>query len=197
MSQVTDKLMTAEEFAEWVGLPENEGKSWELDRGRLVEMPRPGYKHCLACGLVTHILQLYAFGRGQGAIAPNDCGLVIAHDPGTVRSPDVMFHLDQQAFDEATPKWAEFVPTLVVEVLSPTDRINKTTARIGQYLDRGVPMVWLVDPEVHSVAIYRPGQFPQVLDNSDELAVGDVLPDFRCQVSDLFRMPGEPAKDTA
>jgi Uma2 family endonuclease len=80
---------------------------------------------------------------------------------------------------------------LIIEVLSPNDRMNKTTARIGQYLDRGVPVVWLVDPEVHSVAVYRPDQFPQVLDNSDELTGGDVLPDFRCKVSDLFKMPGE------
>ena len=52
-------------------------------------------------------------------------------------------------------------------------------------------MVWLVDPEGRSVTVYRPGQLPQVVEEDEELTGGDVLPQFRCQVADIFFLPGE------
>jgi Uma2 family endonuclease len=49
----------------------------------------------------------------------------------------------------------------------------------------------VVDPEVRSVTVYRPGQIMVVLDDTEELTGEDVLPDFRCRVADFFRLPGE------
>ena len=35
-------------------------------------------------------------------------------------------------------------------------------------------------------------KIPQVLDEQDELTSSNVLPDFSCQVADLFSLPGQP-----
>jgi Uma2 family endonuclease len=46
-------------------------------------------------------------------------------------------------------------PLVCIEILSPDDRLSRINARIKEYLDFGVPAVWLVDPEEKKVWIYR------------------------------------------
>jgi len=46
-------------------------------------------------------------------------------------------------------------PLLCIEILSPEDRLSRMNARIKEYLDFGVPAVWLVDPEEKKIWIYR------------------------------------------
>jgi Uma2 family endonuclease len=103
-----------------------------------------------------------------------------------------MVFLDALTYDELEPKHTERVPNLVVEVRSPNDRHGRILRRIEQYLKRGVPMVWLVDPEELTVTAYTPNEFPKVYDETDELTGNDVLPGFACRVSELFALPGQP-----
>lgn len=49
-------------------------------------------------------------------------------------------------------------PLLVVEILSPEDRVSRTEERIEDYLAMGVPYVWLIDPTSRRAWIYMPGQ---------------------------------------
>jgi Uma2 family endonuclease len=63
--------------------------------------------------------------------------------------------------------------------------------RIIQFLKRGVPLVWLVDPEVRTVTVYQPGKELYLVDDTEEVTGEDVLPDLRFRVADLFAMPGQ------
>jgi Uma2 family endonuclease len=193
MATVGTKLLTAEEFFEWVNRPENEGKLFELDRGEVIEMPSPGELHGAICFLLVRLLGNYLFQRGKGYLCSNDTGLLVEHDPDTVRGPDVMLFDESRPLDELSRKFTQRIPQLVVEVLSPSDQMTKVTRRLGQYFKRGVSLVWLVDPEMRSVAVYRADKYPLVLDETDELSAEDVLPGFRCGVAELFTLPGQPA----
>jgi len=46
-------------------------------------------------------------------------------------------------------------PLVCVEILSPEDRLSRVNSRIKEYLDFGVPVVWLVDPEEKKIWTYR------------------------------------------
>jgi Uma2 family endonuclease len=46
-------------------------------------------------------------------------------------------------------------PLVCIEILSPEDRFSRTNLRIQEYLDFGVPVVWLIDPAERRVWIYR------------------------------------------
>jgi len=46
-------------------------------------------------------------------------------------------------------------PLLCIEILSPEDTISRMNVRIQDYLDFGVPEVWLVDPQERRVWIHR------------------------------------------
>lgn len=67
---------------------------------------------------------------------------------------------------------------MAVEVKSPSDRMNKITRRISQFLKWGVALVWLLDPEDRPLAIHRPDKLPEVLEENEELVGDGILPDF-------------------
>lgn len=46
-------------------------------------------------------------------------------------------------------------PFLVVEILSPEDRVSRMEARIDDYLRFGVEWIWLIDPKTGTGHIYR------------------------------------------
>jgi Uma2 family endonuclease len=190
-SPTTVRLLTAEEFFDWVHLPENRGKHFELERGKVVEMPPPGERHGATCFNVARLIGNYAFERRRGYVCSNDTGVIWENDPDTVRGPDVMYYDAVRRFAELNPKYSEEPPALAVEVLSPTDRPAKAIQRAKHFLHGGVKVVWILDPEDRTATVYLPERAPEVLESSHELTGGDVLPGFRCRVADLFYLPGE------
>ena len=189
MATVETDLMTAEEFFDWANRPENEDKLFELEYGEIVEMPPPSELHGVVCSLIAHLLWTFIFRRGKGYLCGNDSGLLIARGPDTVRGPDLMLFDESRPLDTLSRKFTERIPKLVIEVLSPSDQMTKVNLRISQFLKRGVPLAWLVDPEVRSVTVYRPGKEHSVVDETEELTGEDALPDLRVRVADLFAMP--------
>jgi Uma2 family endonuclease len=191
MSTAQTKLMTADDFYDWVHRPENADRFFELERGEIVEMPPPMKYHGFVCGNVVRILGVFAAQRRKGYPCSNDAGLIVERDPDTVRGPDVTFYEDEQTADTMDRKYTSEPPKLVIEVLSPNDQQTKVNKRLSQYLKMGIPLLMLVDPEVRSVTVYRHGKYHYVLDEKDELTGEDVLPDFRCRVAALFALPGQ------
>jgi Uma2 family endonuclease len=192
MATVGTELLTAEEFFDWATRPENQDKLYELEEGRVVEVPPPGELHGTLCGLIAHLLWNYVFQQGKGYVCSNDTGLLVRRGPDTLRGPDVMLFDESRQLDDLSRRFTDRVPKLVVEVLSPNDPQGKVNRRIGQYLKRGVPLVWLVDPEVRIVTVYRPGKEFFTVEETDELTGEEVLPGLRMRVGDLFTLPGQP-----
>ena len=79
-------------------------------------------------------------------------------------------------------------PDLVVEVISPNDLAADLAAKIRDFLNAGVPLIWVVNPESQDVARLSIRQDGDALQGGDILDGGDVLPGFRCPVADLFKI---------
>ena len=75
----------------------------------------------------------------------------------------------------------------------PTIQRNRapTARRVVEQLEFGTQMVWVLDPETESVAVYRRDKQPYLVKKEQELTGDDVLPDFRCQVAEFFALPGQ------
>jgi Uma2 family endonuclease len=197
MATVSTRLLSAEEFYEWVHRPENRDRCYELERGEIVEMSRPGKRHGLICANVTRILGNYAFERQKGYPCSNDTGVIVERNPDTVRGPDVLFFEDVSQIDQVEEKYGATPPLLAVEVLSPNDTHAKVSQRVREQLAFGTRLVWVLDPDARNVMVYQPGNRPGVVEEkvvreSDELTGEEVLPDFRCRVAEFFRLPGQP-----
>lgn len=46
-------------------------------------------------------------------------------------------------------------PLLCIEILSPEDTVSRINIRVKDYLELGVPVVWVIDPSEKRVWIYR------------------------------------------
>ncbi len=190
MSTVTEKLITAEEFFDWVELPANRGRRFELIAGEVIEMPPAGKFHGFVCGNVAGILRNFAIARTKGYVCTNDAGVIVRRNPDSVRGPDVTFYEDQETADDMQRQYADIPPVLAVEVVSPGDRINDIMQRVGQLLSRGVQTVWVVDPEARDVSICRAGTEPVLVSGIEPVTGGQTLDDFSCPASEFFAMPG-------
>jgi Uma2 family endonuclease len=195
MATAGTKLLSAEEFFDWANRPENRDRRFELEEGEIVEMSRPGERHGVVCGNTTGLLWNYTRQVKKGYVCTNDTGLILKRDPDTVKGPDVSLYLESKRYEDLEIKYPEKLPDLIVEVMSPNDKVGKMMRRISNFLARGVPMVWLVDPDDKSVTIYRANHLPMVVEEPEELANLEELPGFRCQVAELFHMMGEENKE--
>jgi Uma2 family endonuclease len=191
----TPQSMTAEEFAEWANSPENDNRWFELVRGEVIELPPPQRPRGIICANVVRPLGNFVHKRRKGYLTTNDAGVILERDPDTVRGPDVALYEDETTFDEMPPGYAELPPVLAVEVLSPNDRADRINRKVTDYLDHGVRLVWILDPEAQTVTVYRPDKGPQLLQGKQKLTGDDVLPGFQCRVSDFFVMPGKRSKE--
>src|SRR4051812_44329256 len=134
------KLMTADEFWEFVHRPENLDRDFDLIRGEVVEVSRPRTPHGIICSRLVFRLQEYAERRGQGYVTCGDTGVVLAED--SVVGPDVAYFTDANKFEDVHPKWGDVAPVVAVEVSSPNDRPGRVNAKIREYLAHGVKIVW-------------------------------------------------------
>jgi Uma2 family endonuclease len=58
--------------------------------------------------------------------------------------------------------------------------------KVRDYLDGGVPLLWVFDSDARTVAVFRPGQLVRFVDADGALDGEDVLPGFRLALADVF-----------
>jgi len=159
----------------------------ELIRGEVVEMPRPGVRHGVVCSNVQDPIKAWARAGNRGLVATNDTGVLTERDPDSVRGPDVLYVSRQRWPQERAPEgFLEVAPDLAVEVLSQYDVWKDLLVKISEYFDAGVREVWVVDPDVKSVQVFRPDASPRTLRMAEAIESADVLPGFSCSVADFF-----------
>ncbi len=184
MSSVASSPLTAEEFAQRPKPPD--GSKEELVRGVVITMPPPGFDHGACQMRVGGLLDQHARPRRLGRVTM-ESGLITEQGPDTVRGPDVAYwSAERLPFDQRPRGYPAVAADLCVEILSPSDRAVDIAEKVREYLERGVRLVWVIDPEDRTVTIHAPNQEPRVLADTATLTGGDVLPEFQVLVADLF-----------
>ncbi len=74
----------------------------------------------------------------------------------------------------------------MVEVLSPHDRPGEVLAKVGDWLNAGTRLVWVVDPQRRQARVYRADGSETLLDPDGDLDGEDVVPGFRCPVGAIL-----------
>ena len=173
---------TAEEF--WT-LPGE--KTWELWDGVVQEISGAGGLASWVGGAAGVFLSLFARTANLGLVTAATGGYIFARDPDTVVSPDAGFIRWQRLPGGVVPKgFAPVPPDLAVEVISPTHPPGHPAAKLVHYRRAGVPLVWWVDPDRRTVAVYRHGELIADLGEGDVLNGGEVMPGFALPVAEIF-----------
>lgn len=100
---------------------------------------------------------------------------------GGDRSPDVAW-IERSRWNalssEQRRKFPPICPDFVLELLSPTDNLNTTRTKMQEYLNSGIRLGWLINPQDQQVEIYRPGQAMEQLSAPATVLGESVLPEF-------------------
>ena len=165
----------------------DDGFRYELVKGELRRMSPSGSEHGATIVNITVLLAQYVRANKLGVCFGAETGFKIASDPDTVRAPDVAFIQQEHIPESGIPKtfWPG-APDLAVEVLSPGDTYSEVLEKVEDWLDAGVRAVWIVDSKRRSITVYRSMTDVTTLSEDDELDGGDVVPGFRCKVSEIF-----------
>lgn len=81
---------------------------------------------------------------------------------------------------------ADFAPDLAVEIASRTDALASISRKVSAYLAAGVQAVWVVNPWLRTIEVYRPDGRVTALTRSDTLTGDPVAPGFSVALSDIF-----------
>lgn len=175
-------LLTADELAR-LSFPD---KQVELIRGVLVVREPPGTWHGCVAGTFFRRVDDFVATRGLGKVFPQDTGFKIARDPDTVRAPDLAFVSGERAGAIPREGYAELVPDLVAEIVSPGDRPGEILAKVSDWLEAGTRLVWVLYPDPHELRVYRADGSVSILGADDVLDGENVLPDFALRVRELL-----------
>jgi len=170
-------LMTAEEL---LALPDD-GSRYELVQGELKTLSPTGARHARVAARIIARLIDHVEPRRLGAVFSSEGGFRLAHNPDTVRAPDVAFVRTERVVD--VPGYFEGAPDVAIEVVSPSDRYSEVHEKTLQWLRAGTRAVVLVDPKTRSITIHRPDGAQQL---ADSIRIDDILPGWEMSSSDVF-----------
>ncbi|MDB9450126.1 Uma2 family endonuclease [Dolichospermum circinale] len=120
-----------------------------------------------------------AFDSSTGFKLPN----------GATRSPDVSW-IKMERWNALTPeqrkRFLPLCPDFVIELVSESDDLADTQAKMREYIANGLRLGWLINPKNKQVEIYRPNQEIEVLQSPANLSGENVLPGFILDLQPIF-----------
>ena len=117
----------------------------------------------------------------------NDSGVIVERDPDTVRGADIAYYSYARLPKGQLPAgYGPEPPELVVEVRSENDRWPDILEKVSEYLNAGVLLVIVLDPEPQIAHVFSADDSPKRLGKDEDLALPSILNDFRVRVGRFF-----------
>ena len=176
------QLLTAEDVAE-LEIPD---KRVELVAGRLEICEPPGFIHGDVAARVLVALGVHLHAHGVGGKVLAESGYTLSRGPDTVRAPDASYISAERIALGPIKSFPECAPDLAVEVYSPGDRRGRVLRKIGDWLDGGATLVWLIESQRRLARVYRADGSETVLNDREALSGEDVLPGLSIPLASLF-----------
>lgn len=166
-----------------------DGDRYELVAGQLVEKSMGAESDWTAARILRRIgnyVEQQALGEVFGTETGFQC---FRRDRKQVRKPDGSFISAGRLPGGRIPRGhIRVVPDLAIEVISPNDSYFLIDTKVHEYLDAGVRLVWVLNPDNRTIKVYRlDDPRPVELTIGDQLDGAEVLPGFTCPVADLFQ----------
>src|SRR5215217_4164612 len=167
------RIWTAEDLAD---LPDD-GARYELVKGELRTMAAAGFRHGRIAQRLTLHLGNHVEAGHLGVVTIAETGFLIASNPDTVRAPDIAFVCQErvEAIGDPPGFWPGS-PDLTVEVVSPNDRYTEVAEKARAWIAAGTQLVLVVDPDPHTVTVYRSLTDIADLGEADTLIGDPVVP---------------------
>ncbi len=156
-------------------------------KGKLIIMaPTGGEGGKREADLITD-LNLWNRQTELGVVFSSSTGFKLPN--GADRSPDAAW-VKLERWEALTPeqrrKFPQLAPDFVIELRSASDELKPLQDKMQEYLENGIRLGWLINPQDQQVEIYRLGQATEVLQSPTTLSGEAVLPGFVLNLSQIL-----------
>ncbi len=159
----------------------DDGNKYELVRGELFVTPAPSGQHESILAALSGRLTPYVVANGLGLVYHPRA--VLRFEDSEVE-PDLMV---RQPWGHAETDWATApLPSLIVEVLSPSTRKRDRMQKRTFYADARVPEYWIVDPERKTVTVIARNELERTVRDVLTWSPPDVDESLEIRLVDIF-----------
>lgn len=178
--------LTTEQF--WQLCQDNQDLQFERTAtGELIIMPPTGGNTGKRNVKLITQLDLWNSQTGLGEVFDSNTGFTLPN--GADRSPDASW-VSRERWEALTPeqqdKFIPLCPDFVVELMSPSDRLEKTRQKMQEYQENGARLGWLINRKQQQIEIYRLNQGVEILEHPNEISGEDVLPGFVLDLTTIW-----------
>lgn len=181
-----ERRMTPNEF--WDFCAQNPRLRAELTKeGDVVIMAPTGFGSSEANSEIVYQLKAWAKDDRTGTVTESNGAYVLAN--GAAYAPDAAWTRNERlkGFSrEERQKFLHLSPDFVIELVSPSDSLNELCSKMVEWIENGVRLAWLIDPERKRVHIYRPNREPEISENASTISGEDVLPGFDLDLTEIW-----------
>ncbi|BAY62333.1 hypothetical protein NIES22_24070 [Calothrix brevissima NIES-22] len=170
--------LTSEEFYQLC----QDNPDLKLERnaaGELIIMPPTGGETGKRNSTINAQLWVWNEQNQLGEVFDSSTGFTLPN--GADRSPDVSW-IEKSRWNALTKeqreKFIPLCPDFVIEILSPSDRLQKVQEKMQEYLDNGCRLGLLINRKKQELEIYRPDDKVEILPAPQSFIAEDVLPGF-------------------
>jgi Uma2 family endonuclease len=156
--------------------------------GEIIIMPPTGAETGYRNGDLTTQLTIWAKRDGRGRAFDSNTEYILPN--GAALSPDaswVQRSRLEQFTKEQKRRFLRLCPDFVVELTSPTDRLSQVKTKMGEWIENGAALGWLIDADRRTVYIYRPAKEPEELVDVDHVLGEGLVDGFRLELTDIWR----------
>ena len=168
--------LTMEEFLE------NDLEGYEYVKGVLVPMAAAAIIHGNVGMNIIIPLGTYVRNNNLGRLFTNETAFLLGD---RVVKPDVAFVSTERLSGDQF-KGFSVAPDLSVEIVSPSDKHYDVNEKALAYLKAGTRLVWVIEPVLKSVTVFRSEVDFTMLNYEDTLTGEEVVEGFSCAVAELF-----------
>ena len=167
----------------------------ELREGKLIIMSPSDSVSGEVGARFSMLLSTWVYTYNLGRILDSSTGFRLPN--GDLLSPDVSY-VSRERLKQNPRTYLSVVPELIVEIKSSRDRLRELEEKIALFLDQGVQVGLLIDPDTHTVTVYRSSGLSKdaesgeaiplgtTLHNGDTLTIPELFPGWEIPITSLW-----------
>lgn len=168
----------------------SDGIRVELGRGIIEVSDIPLPPHLMVLDRLRRLLHAFEQRHPRqiwGMAAANDCKLPVA-EYDSERHPDLAVYLTEPPYQDSNAVWSEWIPELVIEVVSSGSETRDDTEKRDEYLAFGVREYWVVHPERKEILVLRrmKGLWSEQTLTTNDSYSPHLLPGFTLNIARVF-----------
>lgn len=163
-----------------------EGIRYELEQGRLVEMPSAKPRHFQQAMRLGAAIDSYLIDHDLGEVSI-EWGCKLPPDGTTLRFPDVAYASFKRFPNIDLDEYLPGAPDLAVEIVSPTDTYSDVRNKTIAYFEAGTLVVWVIERYEKLTYVYEGSvDNRRVVEFDEDLDCSTLLPGFTVNLARLF-----------